>query len=115
MSGSLTGRPIPNPAMRGVAPGLGRRVHERARRACLREVRGDLRIRQRQVRSRADVRTERIGQVVERQRTADDRDRVARLEPRLAIVPAAAPSRGADVGRGRMKSSVGGILSSRAI
>ena len=90
-SGATTGRPIPKPgiaALPQAAAGSSARVPVGTRRG---EVRGDLRVVDREVRAGPEVGRERVGEIGEGQGPADDRDRVTRLDPALAIGPVAAP------------------------
>ena len=82
---------------RGVAPGLVRVGLEDAGGPRSGEVGGDLRIVRMEVGAVGDVGRRRVGKLVERQRPADDRDDVARLDPCLVVAPAtAADARAAD-------------------
>ena len=82
--------PDPEAGDRGVAPGLGRVVDERAGGPRLGQVGGDLRVVGGRPRAAAEVGPGRVGEVGEGECPPDDRDRVARLEAGLAVRPPAA-------------------------
>ena len=90
-SGAATGRPIPNPGMAAL-PHASAGSSARCPRPAPR--RGPPRSPGRRAARSGpspEVGRDRVGEVGEREGPADDRDRVARLEPALAIGPVAAP------------------------
>ena len=108
--------PAPRPAARSRSPGWRRcpRPRPGRRRACPRrarrgEVRGDLGVVDGEVRAGPEVGRQRVGEVGEGEGPADDRDRVAGLEPALVIGPVAAP-----IPQPRLLARAVGLLDRRA-